>query len=154
MRKIIAVFEIIGGFFVLFTLIILLFFFHAKDLSTSHFGFPFLSVFLAMTFSALNFAAGLGLWWNKKWGYITSLLTQIIQLIRIQTSSFHYLFYSPLGFIISVSKIGTMFFFGIGASFFVSFAPQPVASIFIGVNLIAVGILLLIVYLLRKLKKG
>lgn len=153
MRKTIALIEILGGILVLVSMLLLIFFYDAKDISTHTFGIPLISLVVGILFSGLNLFAGIQLWRNKNAGYIASMLSQLIQLLRIQTPLFHYLFYTIFAFIISFSKIGIMSFFAIGASYYVSIDSQPVTTAFVGINLIALILLLLILFLYKKRNK-
>lgn len=149
MRKTIAVIEVVGGILSLLSVIFAILQFKIVHLAN---GFPLLSLLTFFVFGLINLFAGINLWRGKKSGYIASIIIQLVQLIRIQSPYFHYLFYSILGIIISFSKTGMMPFVGFGTSNFISLSPQPVTTLFIGINIIALILLLFLINQCRKIK--
>lgn len=105
---------------------------------------------VSVLFGLLNIFAGICLWRDKQSGYILSIIAQAIQLLSIQTPSFHYVAYTLVVIIISLSKLGIATFFGAGAAYKIVFVPQPVTTTFVGVNMVALILLILIGVIYRR----
>jgi hypothetical protein len=157
MRKILAIIEILGGLLIFAAFLFLSgilvghFSLQLENQGISHWSWTvILSLSIPIIFGLLVLFAGINLWRNKKLGYQLSLLAQIVQLFIVQSPNFYYAFYTIAGAFISFSKLGFVTNLGLGASFLISTHPQPVAVLYIGINIIALILLILLSYLYRR----
>lgn len=160
MRKIVALVEIVGGLLILGAFLFL------SGILVGHINSSLktqgvtewswsivLSLLIPVLFGCLVLLAGINLWRNKRSGYKLSILAQVVQLFIVQSPSFYYAFYTLASVSISFSKLGILTNYGLGTSFLISTHPQPVAVLFIGINLIALILLSIVIYLYKRFNK-
>lgn len=154
MKKIIAIYEIFGGVIALILVLISLGIIIGYSSNSSifmpwnmAFGASMIISFILIICLGL---AGIMLLRNNKFGYFLSISIQFIQTIIIQTPNFHYQFYAPAGLGISFSVKGVKIISGLGFSYALIFKQQPVSSVFIGLNLISLSLLVILVFLFCK----
>ncbi|MDF1796510.1 MAG: hypothetical protein P1U63_08250 [Coxiellaceae bacterium] len=163
MRKFLAVVQVVAGIALL-----MIGFFHLTDAMTpllnaanAHeapkvvVNFPWskglvISLLIYLGISSLSVAAGIELWKNHRAGYGMSAVSWLIQLINFQTPHFHNVFYSLAGFIMSFGKGGFGINYGLGVKYWMTFSPQPVSGLYVGVNVIAAVVLFILYRLYRK----
>ena len=109
-----------------------------------------LGALIPLTFGLVNIVAGISLWRDKKFGYLLSIIIQFTQLVSIQTPNFYAFCYSLLGCIYAFSHIGVNSLYGLGFAYLISFDPQPVTTTFVGINIIALILIISIYFLYRK----
>ncbi len=157
MRKIIAGIEIVGGILVLIMFILQIGMMlglessHGSTITFTPWSLSFiLQASIPLIFGLINIIAGITLWKNKKVGYKLSIITQLIQLVSIQTPNFYAYCYSLFGCIYAFSITGVKSLYAFGFGYRISFNPQPVTTTFIGINIVALVLLVLIIVLFRK----
>lgn len=141
--KIISIIEVVGGLLGVVTSIIV-----ALHTPKSPLNFLLVPLFLALFVAAYSLMAyaGVQLWRDKTLGLRLSMVAQIIQIPFIQSSYIAFRLYSPLTFYTIFSENGFMNnVFGLGSDSVLSF-PGMELPFSVGINLIAVLLLIFLIF--------
>lgn len=155
LNRIISIYEMVGGVVGFGATIFLIFQILPQLLSEEvPLSYQVLSVailFYAIGGYLLSFFAGLFLWKQEKKGITLSIWSQIMQIPTFAIAGFSYLFVSGLEFFLITEGVYSMNFATyLGSHWDISYNPEG-APFFIGINFIAIAIL---VYLMKERNKS